>query len=100
MVKKIYSTTAYFFMNSSEKFYSKITNNRFYGNSVKVYIEQNKIPLKAKIIILISIFALPFFNIDDNIRLEISNLAEKATSSDPVSEDELYTDVLCEDKYE
>tara|TARA_B100000401_G_scaffold189374_1_gene127432 strand:+ start:72 stop:452 length:381 start_codon:yes stop_codon:yes gene_type:complete len=47
---------AYFFMNSSEKFYSKITNNRFYGNSVKVYIEQNKIPLKAKIIILISIW--------------------------------------------
>ena len=38
--------------------------------------------------------------IDDNIRLEISNLAEKATSSNPVSEDELYTDVLCEDKYE
>ena len=38
--------------------------------------------------------------IDDNIRLEISNLAEKATSSKPVSEDELYTDVLCEDKYE
>jgi len=39
-------------------------------------------------------------DIDDNIRLEISNLAEKATSSDPVSEDELYTDVLCGDKYE
>ena len=38
--------------------------------------------------------------IDDNIRLEISNLAEKATSSKPTSEDELYTDVLCEDKYE
>ena len=38
--------------------------------------------------------------IDDNIRLEISNLTEKATSSKPVSEDELYTDVLCEDKYE
>ena len=38
--------------------------------------------------------------IDDNIRLEISNLAEKATNSKPVSEDELYTDVLCEDKYE
>ena len=38
--------------------------------------------------------------IDDNIRLEISNLAEKATSSKPVNEDELYTDVLCEDKYE
>ena len=38
--------------------------------------------------------------IDDNIRLEISNLAEKATSSKPVSEDELYTDVLCEEKYE
>ncbi len=39
-------------------------------------------------------------DIDDNIRLEISNLAEKATNSKPVSEDELYTDVLCEDKYE
>ena len=38
--------------------------------------------------------------IDDNIRLEISNLAEKATSSKPVSEDELYTDVFSEDKYE
>ena len=38
--------------------------------------------------------------IDDNIRLEISNLAEKATNSKPVSEDELYTDVLCEEKYE
>ena len=38
--------------------------------------------------------------IDDNIRLEISNLAEKATNSKPVSEDELFTDVLCEDKYE
>ena len=38
--------------------------------------------------------------IDDNIRLEISNLAEKATNSKPVSEDELFTDVLCEEKYE
>ena len=38
--------------------------------------------------------------IDDNIRLEISNLAEKATRSKPVSEDELYTDVLCENKHE
>jgi len=39
-------------------------------------------------------------SIDDKIRLEISKLAEKARSNDPANEDELYTDVLCEDIYD
>jgi len=36
-------------------------------------------------------------SIDDKIRSEISNLAEKAINSNPSNEDDLYTDVLCED---
>ena len=39
-------------------------------------------------------------SIDDKIRSEISTLAEKAISNDPANEDELYTDVLCEDSYD
>ena len=48
--------SAYFFMNSSEKLYKKITQNQFYGKPVKQYVENGIIPLKMKIIILLSMW--------------------------------------------
>ena len=48
--------SAYFFMNSSEKLYKKITENQFYGKSVKQYVENGIIPLKMKVIILLSMW--------------------------------------------
>ena len=48
--------SAYCFMNSSEKLYKKIINNPVYGHSVKLYIEEHKIPLRAKIVILLSMW--------------------------------------------
>ena len=47
---------AYCFMNSSNKLYNKITSNPIYGKAVKQYIEYHVIPVKAKIMILLSIW--------------------------------------------
>ena len=55
--------SAYFFMNSSEKLYNKIINHPFYGNPIKQYIEYNVIPLKSKIIILISMWLATFISL-------------------------------------
>ena len=49
--------SAYCFMNSSEKLYNKIVNHPLYGNPIKQYIDYNVIPLKTKIIILISMWS-------------------------------------------
>jgi len=43
---------AYFFMHSSDKFYGKIVNHPVYGSPIKDYVENNRISLKAKFIIL------------------------------------------------
>ena len=43
---------AYFFMHSSDKFYNKIVNHPVYGFPIKNYIERNHISVKAKFIIL------------------------------------------------
>tara|TARA_Y100001970_G_scaffold160056_1_gene195830 strand:- start:38 stop:439 length:402 start_codon:yes stop_codon:yes gene_type:complete len=43
---------AYFFMHSSDKFYNKIVNHPVYGSPIKDYIENNRISIKAKFIIL------------------------------------------------
>ena len=48
--------SAYFFMYSSDRLYKKIINHPLYGNSIKQYIENGIIPLKSKIIILLSIW--------------------------------------------
>ena len=48
--------SAYFFMRSSKKLYNKITENSFYGEPVKQYVEGGVIPLKSKIIILLSMW--------------------------------------------
>ena len=48
--------SAYFFMASSKKLYSKITENPFYGKPVKQYLENGIIPFKTKIIILLSMW--------------------------------------------
>ena len=48
--------SAYFFMYSSDRLYKKIINHPLYGNSIKQYIENGMIPLKSKIIILLSIW--------------------------------------------
>ena len=54
--------SAYCFMNSSEKLYNKIINHPRYGNPIKQYIEYNVIPLKTKIIILISMWGATFIS--------------------------------------
>ena len=43
---------AYCFMHSSEKLYNKIVNHPLYGSPIKSYIEDNFISLKAKFLIL------------------------------------------------
>ena len=48
--------SAYFFMASSKKLYTKITENPFYGKPVKQYVEDGIIPFKTKIIILLSMW--------------------------------------------
>ena len=55
--------SAYFFMNSSEKLYNKIINHPLYGNPIKQYIEYNVIPLKSKIIILVSMWLATFISL-------------------------------------
>ena len=46
----------YFFLRSSNKLYNKVINNPLYGQSVKDYIEKNKIAKTAKYIILSSMW--------------------------------------------
>ena len=47
---------AYFFMHSSDRLYKKITTNPYYGNPIKNYIEKHVISIKAKILILSSMW--------------------------------------------
>jgi uncharacterized membrane protein YbaN (DUF454 family) len=55
--------SAYFFMYSSDRLYQKVINNPLYGKPIKDYIENNTIPLKSKIIILLSIWIATFISI-------------------------------------
>jgi len=48
--------SAYFFMNSSDWLYRKVVNNPVYGKPIRGYIENNIIPFKTKIIILLSMW--------------------------------------------
>ena len=48
--------SAYFFMHSSDTLYRKITSNQYYGEPIKQYIEKHIISMKAKIIILASMW--------------------------------------------
>tara|TARA_Y100000768_G_scaffold108506_1_gene79733 strand:- start:248 stop:658 length:411 start_codon:yes stop_codon:yes gene_type:complete len=72
--------SAYFFMHSSQKFYNKIVNNPYYGRTIKLYIEDNIISVKSKVIILLSIWIATFITINVNMltnfsfNLNISNL--------------------------
>ncbi len=47
---------AYFFMHSSERLYQKIISNQYYGNPIKQYIEKHIISMKAKVLILSSMW--------------------------------------------
>tara|TARA_Y100000768_G_scaffold2561_1_gene1889 strand:- start:325 stop:711 length:387 start_codon:yes stop_codon:yes gene_type:complete len=47
---------AYFFMHSSDRLYKKITSNPYYGYPIKLYIEKHIISIKAKILILSSMW--------------------------------------------
>ena len=47
---------AYFFMHSSERLYQKIISNPYYGNPIKQYIEKHIISMKAKVLILSSMW--------------------------------------------
>ena len=59
--------SAYFFMHSSQKFYKKIVNNPYYGRAIKLYIEDNIISVKSKVIILLSIWIATFITISINM---------------------------------
>ena len=48
--------SAYFFMHSSDRLYNKIVNHPVYGNPIKQYVENNVIPFKTKVIILLSMW--------------------------------------------
>jgi len=64
--------SAYFFMHSSQKFYNKIVNNPYYGKTIKLYIEDNIISVKSKVIILLSIWIATFITISVNILTNFS----------------------------
>ena len=55
--------SAYCFMKSSEKLYNKIINHPLYGSPIKQYIVYNVIPLKTKVIILLSMWGATFFSL-------------------------------------
>ena len=55
--------SAYCFMNSSEKLYNKIINHSLYGSPIKQYIVYNVIPLKTKVIILLSMWGATFLSL-------------------------------------
>ena len=59
--------SAYFFMHSSQKFYKKIVNNPYYGRTIKLYIEDNIISVKSKVIILLSIWIATFITVSINM---------------------------------
>ena len=80
--------SAYFFMHSSDRLYNKIVNNSLYGKPIKQYLENNVIPFKTQVIILLSMWGatlitlyltpsmrfpleILLFNIDTNINLKI-----------------------------
>ena len=48
--------SAYLFMNSSSWLYGKVINNSIYGKPIREYIENNIIPFKTKIVILLSMW--------------------------------------------
>ena len=54
---------AYFFMQSSDRLYNKIINHPVYGNPIKGYLENNIIPFKTKVIILLSMWAATFITV-------------------------------------
>ena len=54
---------AYFFMHSSDRLYLKIINNPYYGSPIKNYIENHIIPIKTKIIILLSMWGATLITI-------------------------------------
>jgi len=64
--------SAYFFMHSSQKFYNKIVNNPYYGRTIKLYIEDNIISVKSKVIILLSIWIATFITINVNMLTNFS----------------------------
>ena len=64
--------SAYFFMHSSQKFYNKIVNNPYYGRTIKLYIEDNIISVKSKVIILLSIWIATFITVSVNILTNFS----------------------------
>ena len=47
---------AYFFMHSSDRLYTKIIKNPYYGGPIKNYIENHVIPFRTKVIILLSMW--------------------------------------------
>ena len=54
---------AYCFMHSSERLYNKIVNNPIYGKPIKDYIENHFISLRAKFIILGSMWGATLFTL-------------------------------------
>ncbi|MCX7875088.1 MAG: YbaN family protein [Melioribacteraceae bacterium] len=47
---------AYFFSKSSKKFHDKLLANKYVGNHIKNFYEKKGMPLRAKIISIISLF--------------------------------------------
>lgn len=47
---------AYFFSKSSEKFHKKLLDNKYIGRHIKNFYEKKGMPLRAKIISILSLF--------------------------------------------
>ncbi len=47
---------AYFFSKSSEKFHKKLLDNKYIGRHIKNFYEKRGMPLRAKIISILSLF--------------------------------------------
>ncbi len=48
--------SATFFVRSSDRLYSFVVNNRFFGNQVREFLETGKMPIRAKVMSIFSIW--------------------------------------------
>ena len=68
---------AFCFLRSNDRLYNKIVSHPAYGNSVRDYVEAGKIQFKAKIVILMSMWAatsVSVIYIDPHLYLNILTL--------------------------
>ena len=58
----LYLLTAWLYMRSSEKLYTKVMNNKYFGGIVRSFQQDKSIPLKAKISIVLLLWCTILFS--------------------------------------